>query len=57
MRDALADELHRQLDAFVQLPPASDARTAATQKTYNLLKGYLMLARPMRMVPGWLQTC
>jgi type VI secretion system protein ImpL len=56
MRDALADELHRQLDA-VQLPPASDARTAATQKTYNLLKGYLMLARQMRMVPGWLQTC
>ncbi len=54
MRDALADELHRQLSAFVQLPPASDARTAATQKTYNLLKGYLMLARPDKADAPWL---
>jgi type VI secretion system protein ImpL len=54
MRDALADELHRQLSAFVQLPPASDARTAATQKTYNLLKGYLMLARPDKANAPWL---
>lgn len=54
MRDALADELHRQLDAFVQLPPASDARTTATQKTYNLLKGYLMLAHPDKADASWL---
>ena len=54
MRDALADELHRQLDAFVQLPPASKARTAATQKTYNLLKGYLMLSRPDKADAPWL---
>lgn len=54
MRDALADELHRQLNTFVQLPPASDARTAATQKTYNLLKGYLMLARPEKADASWL---
>lgn len=54
MRDALASELHRQLNAFVQLPPASDARTSATQKTYNLLKGYLMLARPDKADANWL---
>ena len=53
MRDALAEELHRQLTAFVQLPPASEARTAATQKTYNLLKGYLMLARPDKADAAW----
>lgn len=54
MRDALADELHRQLNAFVQLPPASDARTSATQKTYSLLKGYLMLGRPDKADANWL---
>ncbi len=54
MRDALADELHLQLNAFVQLPPGSDARKAATQKTYNLLKGYLMLAFPERADASWL---
>lgn len=40
MRDALAEVLHQKLTAFVQLPPASDARAAATQQTYGLLKGY-----------------
>ncbi|AFJ46284.1 ImcF-related family protein [Shimwellia blattae] len=54
MRDALADELHRQLSAFVQLPPASSARTSATRKTYSLLKGYLMLARPDKADANWL---
>ncbi|MFE4111813.1 ImcF-related family protein [Kosakonia sp. YIM B13611] len=54
MRDALADELHRQLAVFVQLPPASDARTAAAPKTYNLLKGYLMLVRPDKADAPWL---
>ncbi len=54
MRDALADEFHRQLAAFVQLPPASVARTTAAQKTYNLLKGYLMLARPDKADAAWL---
>lgn len=53
MRDALADELHRQLNAFVQLPPAGEARTAATRKTYNLLKGYLMLSRPDKADTSW----
>lgn len=54
IRDALADELHRQLDAFVQLPPASAARTSATHKAYSLLKGYLMLARPDKADASWL---
>lgn len=54
MRDVLADELHRQLNAFVQLPPASSARTSATRKTYGLLKGYLMLARPDKADANWL---
>ena len=53
MRDALAKELHRQLTAFVQLPPASEARAAATQGTYSLLKGYLMLARPDKADAPW----
>ena len=53
MRDVLAEELHRQLTAFVQLPPASEARTAATQKSYNLLKGYLMLTRPAKADAAW----
>lgn len=56
MRDALAAELHRQLTAFVQLPPGSDARTSATQRTYGLLKGYLMLARPDKADASWLST-
>ncbi|QJT81789.1 ImcF-related family protein [Kosakonia sp. MUSA4] len=54
MRDALADELHRQLNVFVELPPASDARTAGSQKAYNLLKGYLMLAHPDKADAIWL---
>lgn len=53
MRDALVDELHRQLSVFVELPPASAARTAGFQKAYNLLKGYLMLARPDKAEAIW----
>lgn len=53
MRDVLADELHRQLSVFVELPPASAARTAGFQKTYNLLKGYLMLAHPDKAEAIW----
>lgn len=56
MRDALAAELHKQLSAFVQLPPGSDERSAATQRTYALLKGYLMLARPDKADASWLST-
>lgn len=54
MRDALRDELHNQLTAYVQLPPGSDARSAVTQRAYGLLKGYLMLARPDKADASWL---
>lgn len=54
MRDATAENLRQQLNAFVQLPPASDARTQGTQHTYDMLKSYLMLARPDKADAGWL---
>lgn len=54
MRDATAEHLKKQLNSFVQLPPASDARTQGTQRTYDVLKGYLMLARPDKADADWL---
>lgn len=54
MRDATADSLRQQLNAFVQLPPASDARTQGTQHTYDVLKSYLMMARPDKADAEWL---
>lgn len=54
MRDATADSLRQQLNAFVQLPPASDARTQSTQHTYDVLKSYLMMARPDKADAEWL---
>ncbi|WP_054180872.1 ImcF-related family protein [Trabulsiella odontotermitis] len=54
MRDATADHLRQQLNAFVQLPPASDARAKGTQQAWDVLKSYLMLARPDKADAGWL---
>lgn len=54
MRDATADYLRQLLNAFVQLPPASDARTQGTQHTYDVLKSYLMLSRPDKADTDWL---
>ncbi|WP_297197574.1 ImcF-related family protein [uncultured Pluralibacter sp.] len=54
MRDVTADSLRQQLKAFVQLPPASDARTRGTQHAYDALKIYLMLARPDKADADWL---
>ncbi|MBF1962022.1 ImcF-related family protein [Enterobacter hormaechei] len=54
MRDATADHFRQQLNAFVQLPPASDARAQGTQRTYDVLKSYLMLARPDKADADWL---
>lgn len=54
IRDVTADSLRQQLNAFVQLPPASDARMQGTQHTYDVLKSYLMLARPDKADAGWL---
>lgn len=54
MRDATVGYLKQELNAFVQLPPASHARTQGTQRAYQLLKGYLMLARPDKADADWL---
>lgn len=54
MRDATAEHLKQQLNTFVQLPPASDARMQGTQRTYDVLKAYLMMARPDKADEGWL---
>ncbi len=54
VRDATAAHLKQQLQAFVNLPPASDARTQGTQRAYDVLKSYLMLARPDKAEAGWL---
>lgn len=54
MRDATAAWLKQQLTAFVELPPASQARVQGTQRAYQLLKSYLMLARPEKADGAWL---
>ncbi|MDN0108887.1 ImcF-related family protein [Yersinia rochesterensis] len=54
MRDATAEHLKQQLHVFVQLPPASDARTQGTQQAYNQLKSYLMLVHPDKADAAWL---
>lgn len=54
MRDATTAWLRQQLDAFVQLPPASQARAQGTQHAYQLLKVYLMLSRPDKADANWL---
>lgn len=54
MRDATAARLKQQLNAYVQLPPASDARTQGAQRAYDVLKSYLMMARPDKADAGWL---
>ena len=54
MRDATAEQLRQQLNTFVQLPPASDARTQGTQRAYDLLKSYLMMVRPDKADADWL---
>ncbi len=54
MRDATAQHLHSQLDAFVKLRPASEGRMQGTQRAYDLLKGYLMLSHPDKADAVWL---
>ncbi|EOL9024277.1 ImcF-related family protein [Cronobacter sakazakii] len=53
MRDAAAAQLHQQLDAFIRLPPLSKARVEGTQRAYDLLKAYLMLAQPEKAEAVW----
>lgn len=54
MRDATAEHLKQQLQAFVNLPPASDARAQGMRRAYDVLKSYLMLARPDKSDAVWL---
>jgi type VI secretion system protein ImpL len=56
LRDAAADHLHEQLNAFVQLPPDSPLREQMAKATYDQLKLYLMLARPERMDAAWFSS-
>ncbi len=46
LRDAAAEHLQRQLNAFVQLPPDSPLREKMTKTAYGQLKRYLMFTRP-----------
>ncbi|MTH48639.1 ImcF-related family protein [Intestinirhabdus alba] len=54
MRDALAERLRQELQAFMDLPPASAARLQGTRRAYDLLKSYLMLARADKTDAPWL---
>lgn len=53
LRDAAADHLQRQLNAFNVLPAGSPLREQMAKNTYDQLKLYLMLARPEHMDAAW----
>ncbi|MGC6031395.1 ImcF-related family protein, partial [Enterobacter kobei] len=53
IRDAAAEHLRSQLQAFVQLPPDSPQRAHLAKASYNQLKLWLMLNRPDKMDPAW----
>ncbi len=53
LRDAAAQHLRTQLQAFVQLPPDSPKRARLAKASYNQLKLWLMLNRPDKMDPAW----
>ncbi|MGJ3448874.1 ImcF-related family protein [Enterobacter sp. PTB] len=53
LRDAAAEHLRSQLQAFVQLPPDSPKRARLAKASYNQLKLWLMLNRPDKMDPAW----
>ncbi|WP_436883426.1 ImcF-related family protein [Enterobacter asburiae] len=53
LRDAAAEHLRAQLEAFVQLPPDSPQRARLAKPAYNQLKLWLMLTRPDKMDPAW----
>ncbi|WP_312982770.1 ImcF-related family protein [Atlantibacter sp.] len=56
LRDAAADHLRAQLNAFNALPPGSPLREQRAKSTYNQLRLYLMLARPEHMDAAWFST-
>lgn len=53
LRDAAADHLAAQMNAFVTLPPDSPLREQMAKATYDQLKLYLLLARPEHMDVAW----
>lgn len=56
LRDAAADHLQGQLNAFNALPPGSPLREQMARTTYDQLKLYLMLARPQHMDASWFSS-
>ncbi|MGE8060675.1 ImcF-related family protein [Pseudomonas sp. NPDC089547] len=54
LRDPAASDLERQLTALVKLAPGSPARAERAQQAYDVLKAYLMLARPEKADVGFL---
>ncbi|WP_312972619.1 ImcF-related family protein [Atlantibacter sp.] len=53
LRDAAADHLQTQLNAFNALPPDSPLREQMAKNAYDQLKLWLMLARPEHMNAAW----
>ncbi|MBB1199821.1 type VI secretion protein VasK [Enterobacteriaceae bacterium 89] len=56
LRDAAADHLQHQLNAFNALPPGSPLREQMAKVTYDQLKLYLMMARPEHMDAAWFSS-
>ncbi|HDG1696683.1 TPA: type VI secretion protein VasK [Kluyvera ascorbata] len=56
LRDAAADHLHKQLNAFNALPPGSPLREQMAKTTYDQLRLYLMLAHPEHMDAAWFSS-
>ncbi|WP_285797926.1 ImcF-related family protein, partial [Metapseudomonas resinovorans] len=54
IRDPAAASLERELRTLFSLPPGSAERTARTRDAYQLLKAYLMLARPEKVDAAFL---
>ena len=56
LRDAAAEHLAKQLQAFVQQPPDSPLRERMAKPVYDQLRLYLMLSRPEKMDAAWFST-
>ncbi|MBN6042538.1 type VI secretion protein VasK [Citrobacter sp. ku-bf4] len=56
LRDAAANHLQTQLNAFNALPPDSPLREQMAKAAYDQLKLYLMLARPEHMDAAWFSS-
>ena len=56
LRNAAADHLKKQINAFNALPPGSPLREQMAKTTWEQLKLYLMLARPEHMDAAWFSS-